>query len=170
MILRRIALLFVLVSVLALAGCGFHPRGELVLPPSLGPVRVVSTDPYSPLADNLSRALTRAGATPAVATDTKVVTLSIVSDTLTVTPLSVTAFAQITEFNMVYTVKFSFTTADGTDISALQQVTLQRDYTYDVTHALGAAQEQDTLRQELQRDMADTIMRRISISLRHFKP
>ncbi|HTD29104.1 MAG TPA: LPS assembly lipoprotein LptE [Xanthomonadaceae bacterium] len=170
MTLRRISILLACICLLALAGCGFHPRGELEIPPNLGPVRVVASDPYSPLGDSLSRALTRAGAKPALATDTKVATLRIVSETWGGAALSVNAHAQVTEFYMTYAVKFSFTAADDTDVSALQEVKLQRDYTYDINHALGAAQEQGTLHDELQRDMAATILRRIGIAMRHYNP
>ena len=56
-----------LILVLALSACGFHLRGAMALPYNLDPVKVVSTDRYSPLALTLAEALTRAGATPATA-------------------------------------------------------------------------------------------------------
>lgn len=65
----------------ALAGCGFQLRDPLTLPADLGPVRVVSADPYSPLAESLSQALTRIGATPADEdATTGVATLEIISE------------------------------------------------------------------------------------------
>jgi LPS-assembly lipoprotein len=170
MTLRRISHLLACICMLTFAGCGFHPRSAIVLPPSLGPVKVVTNDPYSPLYDSLSRALTPAGAKLAAKTDTRVATLRIVSEVLAANPLSVDAFDQIHEFYMTYTVQFSFTAADNTDISPLQQVQLRRDYIYSVNHALGAAQEQNTIRDEMQRDMTATIIRRIGIALRHYNP
>jgi len=50
---------------LVLAACGFHLRNALALPSDLGPLRVVTSDPYSQLGESLSEALLRAGATPA---------------------------------------------------------------------------------------------------------
>ena len=50
---------------LALGACGFHLRNALLLPSDLGPLRVVSPNPYSQLGESLSEELTRAGATPA---------------------------------------------------------------------------------------------------------
>ena len=181
MSLRRIPFLFACICVLTLAACGFHPRAELALPPDLGPVKVVASDPYSPLGDSLSRVLTRAGATPAAqgcgsalpavagCVDTKVATLHVVSEAWSEVPLSVDAFSHVREYIITYTVKFSFIAADNTDISALQEAKLQRDFTYDDAHALGASQERDTIHEEMQRDMAATIIRRIGIALRHFK-
>ncbi|HEY2344379.1 MAG TPA: LPS assembly lipoprotein LptE [Xanthomonadaceae bacterium] len=172
--MKRSRLLFALAcaSAIALSGCGFHPRAELVVPPELGPVKVVTGDPYSPLGESLSRALTHAHAQAADATDAKarVATLHIVHEEWTQVPLSVNAHAQATEYIITYVVKFSFTAADGTDIEPVQEARIERDFEYDVTHALGSASEQDTIRQEMQRDMAATIMRRIGIALRHYAP
>ena len=102
MALRRITPVRLHLAALMLAGCGFHPRAELALPPDLGPVKVVASDPYSPLGDGLSRVRTRAGAkpapkamrasaVPAVAgcVDAKVATLRVVSEAWSELPLSV---------------------------------------------------------------------------------
>jgi LPS-assembly lipoprotein len=192
MTLRRILLPTICLSAFVLAGCGFHPRAELVMPADLGPVRVVGGDPYSPLADSLSRALTRANAQPASSqacnptpaatpaagsaisaaagcTDTKVATLRVVSEVWSEGPLTVDSFSHVREYIITYTVKFAFVAADNTDITPLQDIKLQRDYTYDDSHALGASQEQSTIREEMQRDMAASIMRSIGIALRNRK-
>lgn len=169
MTLRRISLLFACICVLMLSGCGFHPRAELSLPTDLGPVKVVASDPYSPLGDSLSRVLTRAGAAAATTTETRVATLHIVSEAWAEGPLSVDNFSHVREYIITYTVKFEFKAADGSDLTPLQDVKLQRDFTYDDSHALGASQEQSTIREEMQRDMAASIVRRIGIALRNHK-
>ena len=196
MILRRLPRLSACLATLVLVGCGFHPRAELVLPANLGPVRVVGSDPYSPLADSLSRALTRSGAQPAAAPQgcnpalpalaastaadaavaapaagalpacPGVATLRIVGETWDQGPLSVDSFSHVREYIITYTVKFAFVDADNVDIDPLQDVVLQRDFTYDDSHALGSSEEQSTIREEMQRDMAASIMRRIGIALR----
>ena len=50
-----------LALVLSLSACGFHLRNALELPDNLGPVRVASADPYSPLAQSLTLALEQQG-------------------------------------------------------------------------------------------------------------
>ena len=169
MTLRRILLPTLCLGAFALAGCGFHPRAEIDVPADIGPVKVVGSDPYSPLADSLSRALKRANAQPADSADAKVATLRVVSEVWNEGPLSVDSFSHVREYIITYKVKFAFVAADNTDISPLQEVKLQRDYTYDDSHALGASQEQSTIRDEMQRDMAASIMRRIGIALRNRK-
>ena len=152
-----------------LAACGFHPRAELVLPPNLGPVKVQAADPYSPLADSLARALARAGA-QAAGTDPKIATLRIAGETFSEGPLSVDNLSRVREYVLTYVVNFEFTAADGSVLVPLQEVRLQRDFTYDVTHALGSAGEQGTIHDEMQRDMAASILRRIGIALRNKTP
>ena len=172
-----------------LAGCGFHPRGELQLPPNLGPVKVQASDPYSPLADSLARALERAGATSVINGDagdaktgkvrttvsqtvvsSNLATLRIAGEVFKEGPLSVDNLSRVREYVLTYVVNVEFTAADGSVLVPLQEVKLQRDYTYDVTHALGSASEQGTIRDEMQRDMAASILRRIGIALRTRTP
>src|SRR5688572_31536791 len=69
-----------LALVLALSACGFQLRQALTLPPDLGPVRVVSADRYSPLAESLAQALTRAGAVPAQPDSSEVAVLDLISE------------------------------------------------------------------------------------------
>lgn len=207
-------LLFCGAMLTLLAGCGFHPRGELQLPPNLGPVTVQASDPFSPLADSLARALERAGAQsastaaqgcgsaipsstnapaqpvvganssalpavagcgatrPAVAraSDTHTATLRIAGETFRAGPLSVDNLSRVREYVLTYAVDFEFTAADGSVLVPLQEVKLQRDYTYDVSRALGSAAEQGTIHDEMQRDMAASILRRIGIALRNKTP
>ena len=166
---RQLWMTVVCLCGMALSGCGFHPREELAIPAGLGPVRVVSGDAYSPLGESLARALTRAGAPAAQPTDTHVATLRVVSETWQQGPLSIDAFSHAREDIVTYTVKFSLTSADNRDVSPLQEIRLQRDFVYDDAHALGTTEEQGTIHEDLQRDMAASIIRRIGIALRNFK-
>jgi LPS-assembly lipoprotein len=162
-------LLFCSALLALLAGCGFHPRGELQLPPNMGPVKVQASDPYSTLADSLARALERSGAQSANG-DAHTATLRIAGETFREGPLSVDNLSRVREYMLIYVVNFEFTAADGSVLVPLQEVKLQRDYTYDVTHALGSAAEQGTIRDEMQRDMSASILRRIGIALRNKTP
>ncbi len=171
MMLRRLLVTFACLCSVALAGCGFHPRAELAIPDGLGPVRVVAGDPYSPLGQQLSRALTRAHAQPADPANLsdKAAVLRIVGESWEEAPLSIDSHAHAHEYYVTYVVKFSFTAADGKDIEPVQEARLQRNYEFDIDHSLGSSQESATIHEEMQRDMAATIMRRIGIALRHFK-
>jgi LPS-assembly lipoprotein len=159
---------FVLVLLaLALSACGFHLRDALLLPPDLGPLRVVSPDPYSPLAQSLSEALARAGATPAAegATD-DVATLRVVSERWGSTPLSVDQFGRAQEYTLRYAVIFRLNRADGSDLVPQQAIELSRDYISVPTNASGAEGEREILPKELRREMVASILRRIDAASR----
>ena len=58
--MTRLPLLFAVT--LALTACGFHMRGEVILPSGLQRVHVQIADPFSPLKRDLEAALRRGGA------------------------------------------------------------------------------------------------------------
>lgn len=153
---------FTVVFVLALSACGFHLRDSLQLPPDLGPLRVQSPDRYSPLAESLSEALARAGATPAPEGARKgVATLAVLSEKWGNTPLSVDAFGRAQEFTLRYAVFFRLTSADGSDLVPLQALELSRDYVSVATRSAGTDSEREILANELRREMVSAILRRV---------
>lgn len=155
-------LAFLAVFALVLSGCGFHLRNALTLPENLGPVRVVSADPYSPLGTSLAEALTRIGATPASpdATD-DVATLEVISERWGSRPISIDQFGRAQEFTLRYAVVFGLRKADGSDVLPRQTIELSRDYVSSPTNPTGAESEQELLARELRREMVAQILRRI---------
>lgn len=150
------------VLVLALSACGFHLRDALLLPPDLGPLRVQSRDPYSSLAESLSQALARAGATAAPEGLTEgVATLAVISEKWGNTPLSVDAFGRAQEYTLRYAVVFRLTRADGSELLPEQALELARDYISVATQSAGTDSEREILANELRREMVSAILRRI---------
>jgi LPS-assembly lipoprotein len=150
----------------ALTACGFHPRAKLDLPDTLGPVRVQSSDPYSPLALELTTALTRAGAIPASG-DAPSAILKITNERTINVPLSIDQLARVREYVTRYHVDFVLQGADGLPVFAPQSIELSREYGFDVNASAGSPAEQELIRKELRRDMEAAILRRIEVALRH---
>lgn len=161
--MQRLLVLLCLLAVLS--ACGFQPRGKLAVASGLGPVKVVTDDPYSPLAQGLSTALLRAGAEAALEGQPSA-TLRIRSESLGTRPLSVDRNAQVREFQTRYRVVFDVVDAAGKARVASQQIELSREYTYDAGAAAGSPAEQELLQQELRRDMQAAILRRLDAVLR----
>ena len=161
--MHRFVLLFCVF--VALSACGFHPRATLALADELGPVKVVTSDPYSPLAYGLATALERAGAEPADAA-ADAATLYVRAERLETRPLSVDRQAQVREYESRYLVKFELRDAAGKVLVPLQEIALSREYTYDALSPGGSPQEQELLQAELRRDMQAAILRRIDVVLR----
>jgi len=153
----------VLALALLLAGCGFHLRSALSLPPDLGPVQVEGRGRYSPLADALSLSLQRAGATVVEgrAADEQVARLRILSERWGSTPISIDAQGRAQEYTLRYAVVFELLRADGEELVPQQAVELARDYIRSPTDLTGADSEQELLTREMERDMVASIVRRI---------
>ena len=151
--------------VLALAGCGFHPRAQLSFPAGLGPVVVQTADPYSPLGLELSSTLERAGLSGAPA-GTPSAALKITEEAWSTKPLSVDELARVREYITRYRVSFAMVGADGKFLVDPQTIELSREYTYDITASAGSPAEQELIQRELRRDMQAAILRRLDVVLR----
>lgn len=151
---------------LALSACGFHLRNALDLPADLGPVRVVSKDPYSPLAESLAEALQRVGATPASDAQGSSATLEVLSERWGNTPISIDQFGRAQEFSLRYAVIFALRKADGSLLMPKQAVELSRDYVASPTDLIGSESEREILARELRREMSAAILRRIDAASR----
>ena len=158
---RLLAFAFALAAGL-LSGCGFHLRNALNLPANLGPVRVLASDPYSALAENLADGLQRAGAQAAPADATEgVATLQVISEQWADTPISHDQFGRAQEFSLRYAVVFAMRRADDSVVVPQQAVELARDYLAPAVDSIGKASERELLVRELRRDMAAAILRRV---------
>lgn len=161
----RMRLPILLSCALALAGCGFHPRAQLALPATLGPVVVQTADPYSPLGLELSSTLERAGFAGAVE-GTPSAALKITEEAWSTKPLSVDELARVREYITRYRVTFAMLGADGKYLVEPQTLELSREYTYDITASAGSPAEQELIQRELRRDMQAAILRRLDVALR----
>ncbi len=161
---------FVIAAVL-LSGCGFHLRNALSLPANLGPVRVLASDQYSALAENLADGLRRAGAQAAPTDATEgVATLQVLSEQWADTPISHDQFGRAQEFSLRYAVVFTLRRADDSVAVPQQAVELARDYLAPAVDSIGKTSERELLVRELRRDMATAILRRVDAATKHAPP
>lgn len=161
MIHRRIAYAFVAVLALALAGCGFHLRKEVQLPQGMQRIHVDGVDPNSTLGKDLAKALPRAGAAVVDKVEDGVAIMKFTANAFTTDVLSVSGAARANEYSLRYHVEFLVEDAAGTALLPKQTIELTREFTFDSSQALGVAAQTDLLTKELQRDMVQTILRRL---------
>lgn len=152
-----------LLFALALSACGFHLREPLTLPPELDGVRVVAADPYSPLAQSLTRSLERAGFPVAErgGDDEGVAVLRVLSERWDSQAISVDQFGRAQEFTLRYAAEFRLEDIDGEDLVPDQVIELSRDYVSLPENSTGSESEREMLARELQREMAAAVLRRI---------
>ena len=195
--MKPIAAVLVLSATLLLGACGFHLRNGASLPPDLGPLRVVSSTRYSPLAESLSQALVRAGAVPApdpvevqpqagdaesgiappsdpsapvASRPDAVATLNIRKERWGSLPVAIDARGRAQELTLRYAVEFDLLRADGSVLVPRQVVELGRNYVTVPTQGIGVDSEQEILAKEMRRDMVAAIMRRIDAALQATGP
>jgi len=161
---RSLALL-VLTS--ALAACGFKLRGEAELPTALLRVHVQIADQFSPLKRDLEAALARAGAQVADKSGDGVAEISLVNVSLAPVVRSVGATAFVNEFSMIYHVELAIADGDGKSLLPLQVIEHSREFTFDQSQAIGTNVEQDEIKKEMERDMLQTIMRKLEATGKH---
>ena len=168
---RMIRLLIATLLALALSACGFHLRNALSLPANLGPGRVSSPDPYSPLAESLADALQRAGAVPATPEmGAKVATLQLMSERWADTPIAIDEVGRAQEFSLRYAVIFTLQDAAGRQLVPQQAVELSRDYIAPPADSIGRTSERELLVREVRREMSAAILRRVDAALHAVTP
>lgn len=159
--MTRIRLLVSLALAVLLAGCGFHLRNQIALPDDLGPVLVTSNVRYSQLTDTVKRGLEGSGATMAPDDAKNVATLRILSERWGDAPIAIDELGRAQEYSLRYAAIFVFNKADGTTLVPQQVVELSRDYVSPPQDATGTSTEREILADELRREMAASILRRI---------
>lgn len=163
----RFRLPVLVLALVFLAGCGFHLRNKLALPEDTPPVQVVSTTPFSELATILERNLRNAGALVVTREQVQaepgmaVARLDIVSERWGDLPIAIDDQGRAQEFSLRYATIFAFRLADGTELVPQQAVELSRDYVSPPEDATGTSTEREILADELRREMAASILRRI---------
>lgn len=150
-----------LLLVAALTACGFHLREPLKLPSDLAGVQVVARDPYSPLAQSLTRSLERAGYVVPERRSEGVAVLNVLSERWDSQAISVDQFGRAQEYTLRYAAVFRFEDAEGVELVPEQVIELSRDYVSLPNNSTGSESERELLSRELQREMAAAVLRRI---------
>ena len=143
------------------SGCGFHLRGQTPLPAVLATPYLESADHYTLLYAALQTRLRAAGAMLVTDPSAASAVIHLRKDETGREVLSVSASNTPSEFEVYYTVEYSVN-AGGSELLALQQVTLTRDFSYDETAVLAKEHEELSLRTALADELAGLILRRLA--------
>lgn len=151
---------------LVLAACGFRLREDVRLPDNLKTLRLAQVDPYSAIGRDLQAALERAGATVLVDPAAPASVLRIDKLAERRSPLTVDAAGRAQEFEIVLSAEVSLSDEQGVIVMPAQSIELRRDYLFDTAQAQGSSNEEELMREELQRELVQAILRRIDSALR----
>lgn len=161
--LRQAAAMLMVAGVLllGLAGCGFELRGSASLPAEMAVTRIDTTNPTSLFVRELELLLDANGVDVAGDAGANAAVLRIVSERITRRALTVSGDARVREFELVFALRFSLADPEGNTLIEAETLRLTRDFQFDEQEILGASNEEELLRQDLRRNMAATLIRRL---------
>jgi LPS-assembly lipoprotein len=158
---RRATLSGLIVIAGLLAGCGFHLQGHTPLPPVVRTPYVEAPDRQSDFVQYLRHALLSNGAQLTPEKDKASAVVSILRDSVARRVLSVSATNQPNQYEVTYTVGFAVSAA-GKELLPAQEISATRTYSFDERLLLAKNHEEEILRQDMARDLADMVMRRLA--------
>ena len=145
----------------SLGGCGFQLGGAGTLPVATAVTYLDTSNTHTEFYGSLADALRARGVEVAQSPQDAGAILRILSDSSGQRMLSVSARNIPREYEVYYSVTFSFD-AEGESLISAESLTATRSYTYDETLVLGKSTEEAVLRQSLADDLARQVLRRIA--------
>lgn len=152
----------VLIALLALviSACGFHLRGVVELPEDMRNIYVDTKD--GNLMRELNALLGDGGGTVVTASDDADVILKVGPGLFDRRVLSFDPdTGKELEIEISYALPYSARRPDGETLQQRRVLTLQRNYIFDSSALLGTTRQESTLREEMQRDAVQQILRQL---------
>ena len=150
-----------LAAALLSAACGFHLQGHTPLPAVMQTPYVEAPDRQSDFIQSLRHALLSNGAQLVRDKGKASAVVSILRDNVARRTLTVSATNQPNEYEVTYSVTFEVS-AGGKELLAAQELSATRTYSFQEQLLLAKGHEEDILRQDMARDLADMVVRRLS--------
>ncbi len=165
---RRLILSLAGTGALLTAGCGFRLRGT----PNFAFKSIYVNAPQgSGLVDDLRRALTANSALRVITVPQQMleadVILDVLADRREKTVLGTSSAGQVREFQLRVIFSFRLRTPQDRELMELTELQQQRDISYNESAALAKENEEALLYRDMQSDLVQQIMRRLS-SVRAF--
>ncbi len=160
MVLRNLILLLLIST---LAACGFQPRGS-----NLAALRnssvYLNISHNTTLTTEVRRQLEFADVPLARSSADADYVLDLRNENYKRDVLTVSASTgKVEEYLLTYEIIMSVTNAKGEKIINSAPVKIQRDYTFDEDSVLGKFDEEEELKQEMSKHVANTVLRRLQI-------
>jgi LPS-assembly lipoprotein len=148
-------------ATLLLSACGFHLQGHTLLPASVKTPYVETQDRQSIFVQSLRHALLSNGAQLADAKDQASAVVQIIKENYKKRVLSVSATNQPNEYELTYTITYAVSAGDK-ELLPQEDISATRTYSFDERLLLAKGHEEDLLRADMARDLADRVMRRLA--------
>lgn len=149
----------VLLCTALVPGCGFHLRGEYNVPFASVFVAAAGT---SQVATRLQRELTNSPTKLTTAAKDAEAQLNIVEEKRDRLILSLSGAGRVREYQLKLTVRYQLVESKGAVAIPTSEIQLQRILTYDDSQVIAKQQEEAMLYQDMERDAAGQILRRMT--------
>lgn len=152
-------LILIIISLTLLSSCGFKLRGNFRMSPALSTITVDGGD--RDLRELIIDQLERSGS-QVVDAGGGAATLLITRNDFDRTVRTKNADGLATGYDYRYTVDFSVTDAEGENLQSPDSIIQQRTLNYDPEETLEVEEEEDFLREEIEKEIVLQLMRRLS--------
>ncbi len=161
--MMKLKALFCSFLLLCLAGCGFHLRGADGALATPFKTLYVALDSRSPLGVELARNLRASGGTQLVASAKEAqATLEILQDARNKTVLSLNSAGRVREFALTHQLRFRVIDNLGKELLLPTEINLRRTISFNEAQVLAKEAEEALLFRDMQTDMVQQILRRLS--------
>lgn len=150
---------------LLVAGCGFHMRGSGGSPLTQG-VFIEGVSPNDPFVAEFNNALTGVGGKVAKEPGQAQAVIHVYRITQTRRGITLGQFGRSTEFDLYFRIIYDVRTPKGQILLPRQEFEVRRDYYNDQSLPLAQGAEEGTIRSEMQREAAQSLMRRAGYALK----
>ncbi|MEC9412006.1 MAG: LPS assembly lipoprotein LptE [Pseudomonadota bacterium] len=151
------------ILMLTLTACGFHLRGEANVPESLKTIYIqglnIRQDSFGL---QLKRALTRNGIQVLDTYKEGAAVMTVVENVFDQNVLSVGSDAKVTEYELETRFSFKVSSPSGEPMSDVITVQARRDYQFDRNQLLAMSEQQQVIRDDLNKQMVQNVLRRLS--------
>jgi LPS-assembly lipoprotein len=153
--------------VLTLSACGWHLRGSVAGEDKLAMTApldlvIIAKDDHSPLVNALRESLPGYKINELAASTANSYTLNLGSEKLDRRTAGVGSDALTSAYELTLRVDYSIINAAGSTITPREtSARISRTYNYNVNNANGAAQEEELVLQEMRRELAQSVLRRL---------
>lgn len=161
---RMLKISLLLMSALVLTACGFHLRGSVALPPSMQHMHVSGGGDLSRI---LTRALTGSGVDVQEKGGPGIAELKITNARFSNDMLTISGYAQVTEYAVHYNVGFMVDDGAGKVLLPPQAIDMSRTYSYDSTNTIGSSGQVEEIQRGLNDDMVQAILFRLQAAAKH---
>jgi LPS-assembly lipoprotein len=164
--MRNSLKIFSLLSVLALAACGFHLRGSAALPKGMERVHL-TVGGGGDFQRKLARALLASNVVVEDNPGPGISELHVPAQNFSVQSLTVNGVAQVTEFAVRYHVAFTASDAKGNTIVPMESMDFQREYSYQANQPVGTQSQMEQIQGSLIDDAVQALLFRLQAVAKH---